>query len=307
MKILLTSTSFQDTPGKHQELLKEKGFEIDNLRGPLKESVLLPIIGDYDAIICGDDEITENVLKNAKNGRLKVISKYGIGLDKVDLIAAKKYEIPVTNCPGVNQDAVAEHVFALILAFEKNIVSEVNFTNAQKWERLIGHEIYGKSIGVIGLGNVGREIVKRARAFGMNVHGFDRVRDEEFINEYNVTFHEDVKTLFSEIDILSLNVSLNSGTSKIINSEAFNLFKEGVLLVNTARAGLIDHDALLENLTLGKLRGYLTDVLEEEPMTKNEPLHQFENVLITPHIGSRTYETVERQGLMAVNNLLELI
>ena len=113
MKILLTSTSFQDTPGPHHELLNSQGFTIDVLRGPLKEDVLLPIIANYDAVICGDDEYTEDVLYKGIKGKLKYISKYGVGLDKINLVAAKKMGISVTNCPGVNQISVAEHVWVL--------------------------------------------------------------------------------------------------------------------------------------------------------------------------------------------------
>lgn len=303
-KILLTSTSFQDTPGGHQELLNAQNFEVTNLRGPLKEQVLLPIIADFDGIICGDDEITESVIKAGAEGKLRIISKYGIGLDKIDLNAAKNFNIPVTNCPGVNQVTVAEHVFTFILAFYKNLIQENDFIQKQNWTRLIGHEVYGKTIGVLGLGNIGKEVVKRARAFGLNVVGFDKFIDEDFVKEYDVTVYDRIEDLLPHCDIISFNLALNEHTRGIINKEKLQLLKNGVVIVNTARAGLISLEDILFGLDEKIVGAYLTDVLEEEPMTKDHPLLNYDNVIITPHIGSRTYESVERQGSMAVNNLL---
>ncbi len=155
MKILLTSTSFHDTPGKHQELLKAQGFLIDTLRGPIFESDLIPIIKNYDAVICGDDEYTRKVLTLGKGGNLKYISKYGVGLDKIDLVAAKELGIPVSNCPGVNQVSVAEHVLALLLSFEKNIHTQYQTVQNGSWKRRTGNEIFGRTIGIIGLGAIG--------------------------------------------------------------------------------------------------------------------------------------------------------
>ena len=123
MKVLVTTTSFQDTPGRHQQLLNEQNYTLDYLRGPVKEEELVPIIQNYDAVLCGDDEYTRKVLEKGKSGKLKYISKYGVGLDKIDLTAAKELNIPVKNCPGVNQISVAEHVLALLLSFENEIFS----------------------------------------------------------------------------------------------------------------------------------------------------------------------------------------
>ncbi|HMC01346.1 MAG TPA: NAD(P)-dependent oxidoreductase, partial [Flavobacteriaceae bacterium] len=173
MKILITTTSFQDTPGKHQDLLYKQGFEIDTLRGPILEAELLPIIQNYDAVICGDDEYTEKVIKKGTEGNLKYISKYGVGLDRIDLKAAKKYGVPVTNCPAVNQVSVSEHVLALLLSFERNIHLQYNSVQKRSWKRLVGNEIHGQTIGIIGLGSVGKELAKKASALGLDVLGFD--------------------------------------------------------------------------------------------------------------------------------------
>jgi D-3-phosphoglycerate dehydrogenase len=306
-KILLTSTSFQDTPGEHQSMLDSQGFEIHKLRGPLKEEVLLDVIGNFDGIICGDDEITRNVIERGREGKLRIISKYGIGLDKIDLDAAAHFNIPVTNCPGVNQVTVAEHVFALLLTYVKNIIPEDGFIKAQKWTRLIGTELFGKTLGIIGLGNVGKEVAVRAAAFGLKIVAFDKYIDQNFADTYQIKYCESIQQLLNSSDIISLNASLNTDTSELINLTTITCLKPGVIIVNTARSGLVEQKAILKGLDLKIIGAYLTDVLDEEPMAENHPFLKYENVVITPHIGSRTYENVVNQGTMAVTNLLKYI
>jgi len=288
-------------------MLNNHGFEILKLRGPLKEHVLLDVIGDFDGIICGDDEITRNVIEKGVAGRLKIISKYGIGLDKIDLDAASYFNIPVTNCPGVNQVTVAEHVFALLLSFVKNIIPEDRYIRDQKWTRLIGSELFGKTIGIVGLGNVGKEVAVRAAAFGLKINAFDKYTDTKFAKTYNVKYCDSIEELLKVSDIISLNASLNSETTNLINSVSIRWLKPGVIIVNTARSGLVEENAILKALDQKIIGGYLTDVLDEEPMIKDHPYLSYDNVIITPHIGSRTYENVVNQGKMAVNNLLKYI
>lgn len=305
MKLLLTSTSFQDTPGAHQERLAQTDFEVDLLRGPLKEEVLLPIIGNYDAVICGDDEFTAQVIQAGVSGKLKFISKYGIGLDKIDLSAARDAGIPVTNCPGVNHITVAEHVLALLLTFYKNIHLEYNVTRTGGWKRHIGHEIFGKAIGILGFGKIGREVAQRCTAMGMKVSAYDVEMDEEYARNIQVDVKDSVEVLVKDIDILSLHLPLTDRSRGLINADLLELSSRKLVLVNTSRALIVHQESLLQALTEKKLAAYLTDVLEEEPMLPDHPLLKFDNVLITPHIGSRTYESVQRQGLMAVDNLLK--
>jgi D-3-phosphoglycerate dehydrogenase len=305
-KILLTSTSFQDTPGAHHKLLESHGFDLVKLRGPLKEEEILNVIDQFDGIICGDDEITRNVIQKGA-GKLRVISKYGMGLDKIDLAAAKDFQIPVTNCPGVNQATVAEHVFALLLTFIKNVIPENNYVQNQHWVRLIGSELNGKTLGVLGTGNVGKEVIKRALAFGMSVVAFDKYPSKDFATQYNMAYVETVGELIQKSDIISLNLSLDISTSHIIGEAALDVMKEGVIIVNTARAGLVNQNTILKGIETGKIKGYLTDVLDEEPMVKDHPFLNYKNIIITPHIGSRTYENVVNQGTMAVENLLKYL
>lgn len=309
MKVLLTTTSFQDTPGVHQDLLYGQGFEVDTLRGPILEVELLPIIQNYDAVICGDDEYTETVLEKGASGKLKYISKYGVGLDRIDLEAAKRLNIPVVNCPAVNQISVSEHVLALLFTFEKNIHVQHDSVQAGSWKRWVGNEIEGKTIGIIGLGSVGKELAKKSSALGMQVLCYDLNKDEAFLERYNdVVFVNTLETIYENADIISLHVPHTPSTDKLIDKKViFKNLKRKPILINTARGKLVDSRAIIEGLDEGKIRAYLTDVLTNEPMTESEILKGVENVIITPHVGSRTYQSVQRQGSMAVNNLIKLI
>jgi len=308
MKVLLTSTSFQDTPGKHQELLNSQGFDIDILRGPLFETEIFDVVDKYDALLCGDDELTAAVLEKGKSGKLKYISKYGVGLDKIDLTKAKELGIPVSNCPGVNQVSVAEHVFALLLSFSKNIHLEYNITKAGGWKRHVNHEIFGKTIGIAGLGAIGKEVAKRGSAFGLKVVAFDPFADNVFALEHNIELMSSFEELAKVSDIITLHMPHTAQTDKIINTNLVkDTLKKGVVIINTARGKLVDVEAIRYGLENNIIGGYLADVLEVEPMPEDYPMKDWDNVLITPHIGSRTYESVERQGLFAVQNLLKMI
>ena len=309
MKVLVTTTSFQDTPGRHLQLLNEQNYELDYLRGPIKEEELLPIIQDYDAVLCGDDEYTRSVLEKGKSGKLKYISKYGVGLDKIDLEVAKELQIPVTNCPGVNQISVAEHVLALLLSFEKNIHLQYQSTKNGSWKRTTGNEIFGKTMGVVGLGAIGKEVSKRALALGLQVIAFDIFKDEVFLSQHpEIIFAEEVDKIYEEADIITLHIPHTPDSERMINQEVIQTkLKKKPVIINTSRGMLIDTDSVIKGLKEGQLRGYLTDVLITEPITENEKLKGVENVIITPHVGSRTFQSVERQGLMAVNNLIKLI
>jgi D-3-phosphoglycerate dehydrogenase len=284
------------------------GFEIDRLRGPLDEQVLLPIIQNYDAVICGDDAYTAAVLNKGRAGRLRFISKYGVGLDKIDLDACKELGIPVSNCPGVNQISVAEHVLALLFTFEKNIHVQHNSTQSGSWRRWIGREVYGQTIGIIGLGAIGKELAKRALALGLKVLAFDLVKDEGFLNSHKeIVFIDQLDVIFQNADYISLHVPHTTSTEHLISREViFQMLAKKPVIINTARGKLVDAEAIVDGLKQDKLRGYLTDVLATEPILEKELLRGVENIIITPHVGSRTYQSVEKQGTMAVQNLIRM-
>ena len=302
-RILLTTTSYQDTPGAHHELLESQGYEIVRERGPLPESRMLELAGEVDGFLCGDDDITHAVLSKGQP-RLKVISKYGIGLDKIDLSACAEFGIPVLFTPGVNHTTVAEHTFCLMLAHVRNLVDSVNATRAGKWTRITGHELWQKKIGVIGLGRIGQEMIRRCRGFGMEVHAYGNYWPEEFCAAHQVTRHETIESLLTTVDILSLHTMLSASSRHLINAARLALLPKDALLINTSRAELVDSTAVLDALKSGHLSGYAADVMEHEPPAPDAPLLSHPKSLITPHIGSRTYESVPRQAMRATQNLI---
>ena len=184
MKILITTTSFQDTSGQHHDLLEIQNWDVDYLRGPIDDESLAEIIHQYDGVLCGDDNFNKRVLEIGKRGKLKVLSKYGVGLDSIDLVAAAELGITVVNVPGVNQTSVSEHVLALLFTFQKNIHIQYNSVRDYSWNRLIGKEVHGSTFGIIGLGSVGKELAKKCIALGMQVIVHDLIKDTQFLNEH---------------------------------------------------------------------------------------------------------------------------
>lgn len=308
MKVLLTSASFQGVPGMHSQLLYRQGYDITAIKGPLTGAAFLPIIAGFDALLCGDDEVTAEVLQAGHNGRLKYISKYGVGVDKIDIAKAKQLGIPVTICPGVNQYAVAELVFGLLLSFARNIHLEYAVTKAGGWDKMTGFELYDKTIGIVGFGAIGREVALRAKAFGMHVLVNTRHPGGEALEGVGATYISTLDELAQKADILTLHVPHTPETNEIINHALINNYlKKGAIIINTARGKLINNEAVKAGLENGTIAGYLTDVLDIEPMPANHPLQHAPNTLITPHIGSRTWQSVERQGLRAVENLISML
>jgi D-3-phosphoglycerate dehydrogenase len=302
-KILLTTTSFQDTPGEHYQLLEDTGFEIICERGPLSEERMLELAGDFDAFLCGDDVISRAVIEKSLP-TLKVISKYGIGLDKVDVAYATEMSIPVTFCPGVNHTTVAEHTFALLLALVRYLPTSVQHTRSGRWTRLTGNEIFGKTIGIVGLGRIGKEVAIRAKAFGMKILGYDIYWDSDFADAQGIERCENLDSLLSAADIVSLHTNLSPETHNMINGDSLANMKDGVLILNCARGELVETGAMVDALENGKVGGYGTDVLDQEPPPPDHPLLKSPRTLVTPHIGSRTYESVGRQAKMAAENLI---
>ena len=303
IRILLTTTSFQDTPGPHHALLEDAGFDVFRTRGPLSEAKMLELAGSFDAFLCGDDAITRAVIARALP-RLKVISKYGIGLDKIDVAAATELRVPVLFTPGVNHTTVAEHTFALLLAAMRNIVPEVNSVARGEWKRITGRELWGKTLAIVGLGRIGKEVAIRASAFGLKLIGYDVFWDEEFAGKYAIGRFASIDALLEQADVVSLHTSLNAETRHLINAGNIGKLRKGAVIVNCARGELVETAAVAGALRSNHLLAYAADVLEEEPPSKGYPLLGLPNAIITPHIGSRTYESVARQATCAVENLV---
>ncbi len=301
-RILITTTSLQDTPGAHQDLIRECGWEVHYARGPLNEAQILALVGDFDGIICGDDNFTRAVLQKALP-RLKFLSKYGIGVDKIDVDAATELGIPLFFTPGVNHTTVAEHVFALLLAMNRQLIECVEITRNCKWKRPTGHEIMDKTLGIIGLGRIGKEVAIRAKAFGMNLVGFDVYWPQEFADQYGIQRVNTVEEMLPIVDVLTLHCNLTEETRDMLNTETLAKMKDGALVINCARGEVVNTTAMVNALNSGKIGGYGTDVLDEEPPRENHPLLLSKKCICTPHIGSRTYESVVRQATKAVTNL----
>ncbi|BET68074.1 hypothetical protein ASA1KI_29920 [Opitutales bacterium ASA1] len=302
-RILLTTTSFQDTPGAHHQLLEGTGFEVVRERGPLSETRMLELAGAFDAFICGDDAITRAVLEKSLP-RLKVISKYGIGVDKIDVKSATEFGLPVLFTPGVNHTTVAEHAFLLLLALEKNLLFATDATRRGEWKRKTGHELLEKTIGIVGLGRIGKEVAIRARAFGMNPIGYDVYWDEAFAKQHDVKRATSLDEIFAASDYISLHTNLTPETRDLVRAETIAKMKKGVLILNCARGEIVNTADIAAALHSGQVGGYGTDVLDEEPPPADHPLLSAPNCIVTPHVGSRTYESVVRQATAAVKNLI---
>ena len=305
-RVLLTTTSFQDTPGVHHDLLAKAGFEIVRERGPLPESRMLELAGQFDAYLCGDDAFTRAVIQKALP-RMKVISKYGIGLDKIDVKAATELRVPVLFTPGVNHTTVAEHTFALLLAAVRNVVVEANHVAQGRWTRITGTELCGKTLAIVGLGRIGKEVAIRARAFGMNVLGYDVYWEDNFAGQHGIDRAENLEDLLRAADVITLHTNLTPETHHLINSGNIGLLKPGVVIVNCARGELIELDAIVRALKSKSILAYAADVLDQEPPPPGYPLLGLPNVVLTPHIGSRTFESVQRQATCAVENLTRFL
>lgn len=310
MRILLTSTSFQDTPGKHHQLLKESGHDVIPVRGPLSEDQMMQLVtchisgdGGVDAILHGNDQITRQVIENGLP-RLKCLSKYGVGLDSVDVVAAQEHNIPVLNTPGVNHTSMAEHVFGLMITMAKDLHSHISLMKAGNWQRATGTELAGKTLGILGLGRTGKAVAQRAAAFEMKVLAYDLFWDEAFLSKYGVLKASSVDDIFQKSDFLSLHVHLTASNRHFLNKQFLDQMKSGSILINCARGGLVDENAIADACVGGQLGGYAADALEIEPMQTPHPFQGIGNIILTPHIAARTFESVERQAVMATENVL---
>ena len=300
-KVLVTSTSFNKVDPLPRERLVEYGCEIvDNpFSRPLKENELIPLLENVDGVIAGLDEYSRAAISSSR--KLRVISRYGVGLDNIDLEAARERAILVVNTPEVNTQAVADLTFGLILAVCRKIPQAHFSTQKGKWGRLIGRGVYKKSIGIIGLGRIGKAVAERARGFSMEILAYD-VKDEISSEGQGVRFLP-LDELLAEGDFITLHCDLNPGSKGIIGARELALVKKTAYLINTARGGLIDEKTLFEALQKGAIAGAAIDAFQDEPPV-NSPLLTLDNIITTPHIGSYTHEALLEMGLIAVENLI---
>jgi len=301
MKILVTARSFRITPGRHKELLEESGYQVveSPLDRPLKEAEMVELIRDADGAILGLDEVTAKVIEAGR--QLKVLSRYGVGVDRVDLKAATAAGVVVTNTPGTNHIAVAELTLGLMLSVARRIPQHNNIAKAGEWKRVTGTELTGKTLGIIGLGQISREVIQRALAFDMHVLVSTGYPDKALKVEY-----VPLERLLAESDFVSLHCSLTPERVNLIGEAQLMSMKPTSYLINTARGELVDEGALYRALKEGWIAGAASDVFVEEP-PRGSPLLELDSFIATPHTGANTRESVLRMGVLAVENALQVL
>jgi D-3-phosphoglycerate dehydrogenase len=306
MKILVTPTSLKpdtDTPAMKKLRSFADSLVFNPTGKPLHEDQLIPLLDGCVGCIAGLDRYTAKVIENA--GSLKVISRYGIGVDEVDLVAANARNIVVCNTPGANANAVADLAFALLLSIARKVSILDRKTREGQWPRSNGIELYGKTMGILGLGATGKAVARRAAGFSMKVIAYDPFMDMEFARS-NGVISADFDTVIREADFLSLHLPLTDKTRYEISADVMKSMKKGAFIVNTARGGLIDEAAAYDLLVSGHLGGLGLDVYEEEP-PKKSPLFDLENVVLTPHTAAHTAEAIAAMADMAVQNLIDVL
>ena len=285
-------------------LLQEYELKFNETGKTFTEEQMIERAEDVEGIIVGVDPITENVIDKAK--KLKAISKYGVGMDNIDLEKAKEKGIKIRNTPGTNNISVAELAIGLMFDLARNISINVNKVKNNKWERIKGIELTGKTLGIVGCGRIGKKVVNRARGLKMNVLIYDPFFDDYQILEDEKISQVNKEVLFEKSDFISLHLPLNSETENIISKEELTKMKDSAFLINTARGGLIDEKALLWALENKIIAGAACDVFSEEP-PGNHLLLEFDNFLLTPHIGANTKESVMRMARKATKNMIEML
>src|SRR6266852_5758154 len=286
------------------EQLKEPSWTVltaDQLDGKLAEH-----LETADALIVRSAvQVDAPLLEHA--AKLRVIGRAGVGVDNIDLEAATKKGIAVMNTPGANAVAVAEHTFALMLALARHLCRADALTRAGRWEKksLQGTELRGKTLGIAGLGRIGMEVARRARAFGMEIVGHDPFVSVSVAKEQGIRL-AGLDDLYAAADYITLHVGLTPQTTVMINEAALKKMKEGVRLVNCARGELVHEDALVQALRAGHVAAAALDVFADEPL-KNSPLQTMENVILTPHIGGQTQEAQEAVGVQIAQQVREYL
>lgn len=296
-KVLISSSHMQSRLDRYRDLLEKNNIDVDTITRLqfVPETDLLGIIEPYHAIICSDDEITDKVLARAKN--LKIISKWGVGTNSIDLESAKRRGIIVYNSPGAFSESCANMVFAYMLHFTRGAIDQDQSVRHGKWSHSSGIALAGKTIGVVGMGNVGQAVAKRAVAFEMRVLGND-------IKKVSFDKMVSLEELLRESDFVSLHCDLNPTSRYLINEKTLMLMKRTAFLLNTARGPVVDETALIRALENKTIAGAGLDVFEVEPLPPASPLCRMVKVLLTPH---NAYNTIEAENYVHDNTIKNLV
>lgn len=303
-KVVITARSFGKADDMAYDCLREAGCQWVKLETEKEiEERLGEELRGADALIAGLELLDRRRIEGAP--RLKVISRYGVGYDKVDLAAARERGIQVTITPGANSDSVADLAVALMLDVSRNISLMDSAVKAKKQRRPQGLEMCGKTLGVVGTGRIGQGVARRCKGFDMKILAYDICEDRDFQNETGARY-VDLETLLRDSDYISLHSPLTEETKNLIASRELRMMKKDAVLINTARGGLIDEAALYEALKEGLIRGAALDATMDEP-PYDSPLLTCENCILTPHAGAATREASSRMSLMAAQNAVEAL
>jgi D-3-phosphoglycerate dehydrogenase len=304
-RVLVSAPYFIPVISQFREVLESAGLELEiaSVDERLSEAELMRYAGQIDGSISGDDQFTARVLR-AFAPRLKVISKWGTGIDSIDQAAAEELGIKVFNTPGAFTDPVADSVLGYMLAFARRIPWTAQQMRLGGWEKSLVHALAESTLGVVGVGNIGKAVVSRARAFGMRVLGNDtRPIDSKFVRDSELTMMS-LPELLKGADYVSLNCDLNPTSFHLISSNELRLMKPTAILINTARGGVVDQVALVDALQSHRLAGAALDVYEDEPLPPNHPLRSMDYVLLAPHNANSSPRAWQNVHSNTVINLL---
>lgn len=300
-RVLIGSRSFGRSHPEHVAALEQAGCEVvpNGVDRAYRAAELTDLLPGFDAIVTGTDELTAAVL--AACPRLRTIAKHGVGVDNIDLEAARAHGVTVSTTPGTMHDSVADLALGLLLALARDLPGAHARTVAGEWRPTTGLELREKVLGVVGLGRIGREVVLRAQAFGMRAIAHDPWADAGWAQAHEVRLVDSLDALLSAADAVSLHAP--GGERPLIGARELALMRDGALLVNTARGSLVDETALAAELAGGRLGGAALDVFATEPPA-GSPLLGLPRVIATPHLGGRTVEAQRRMGEACVRNCL---
>jgi D-3-phosphoglycerate dehydrogenase len=302
--VLLTAPYIIPVFERYRYLFDEAGIGVivEDVKERLDEGALIKYAGKIDGTVCGDDKYSEAVLKEFAP-RLKAISKWGTGIDSIDVEAAQSLGIGVYNTLNAFTDPVADTVFEYILIFARQGPEMDRRMKTGKWDKILSRALFECTLGVVGIGNIGKAVLRRAKPFGMTLLGNDIIEiDPEFILETGVEMTS-LEALLARSDFVSLNCDLNPTSFHLINKETLSIIKQGSILINTSRGPVIDETALIDALTSGTLAGAALDVFEVEPLPKNSPLLEMNNVILAPHNANSSPAAWERVHLNTLRNV----
>lgn len=305
VRVLVTPPVLERCGGPYYEVLKNAGCEVIYAppEAPLgKADELVPHLEGIDAVLCSVEPYTDEVFRRSK---LKVVARVGVGYDSVDVAAATAHRVAVCITPGTNEHSVAEQAFAMIFSVFRDVAIRDAEIRAGGWRRNTVRRLGGCTLGLVGLGRIGRAMVPRAHGLGLKVVAFDPFADRDFAAKNNVrlvSFDE----LLAESDVVSLHMPCTAETTNLINRDSIAKMKRDAVLVNTSRGGLVDEDALLEALQTKRLFGAALDVLKVEPPPKDHPFFKLKNVTLAPHMGGIDQTALDAMAKLAAECIVGL-